>query len=60
MIVKNDNIGVIPMIDYMALMEHIPVLLVVTAVLALLIGVPYLLTTMLLRSQKERDSDVRS
>ena len=23
-------------------------------------GVPYLLTTMLLRSQKERDSDVRS
>ena len=57
---KNDNIGVIPMIDYMALMEHIPVVLVVTAVLALLIGVPYLLTTMLLRSQKERDSDVRS
>ena len=60
MIVKNDNIGVIPMIDYMALMEYIPVILVVTVVLALLIGVPYLLTTMLLRSQKERDSDVRS
>ena len=57
---KNDNIGVIPMIDYMALMEYIPVILVVTAVLALLIGVPYLLTTMLLRSKKERDSDVRS
>jgi hypothetical protein len=48
------------MIDYLALMEHLPVILVVTAVLALLIGVPYLLTTMLLRSQKERDSDVRS
>lgn len=48
------------MIDYMALMEYIPVILVVTAVLALLIGVPYLLTTMLLRTQKERDSDVRS
>ena len=57
---KNDNIGVIPMIDYMALMEYIPVILVVTAVLALLIGVPYLLTTMLLRSEKECDSDVRS
>lgn len=38
------------MIDYLALMEHLPVILVVTAVLALLIGVPYLLTTMLLRS----------
>jgi hypothetical protein len=37
------------MIDYMALMEYIPVML---------IGVPYLLTTTLLRSQKERDSDV--
>ena len=48
------------MIDYAALMKHLPVILVVTAVLALLIGVPYLLTTMLLRSQKERDSDVRS
>ena len=48
------------MIDYLALIEHLPVILVVTAVLALLIGVPYLLTTMLLRSQKERDSDVRS
>ena len=48
------------MIDYLALMEHLPVILVVTAVLALMIGVPYLLTTMLLRSQKERDSDVRS
>ncbi len=46
------------MIDYMALMEYIPVILVVTVVLALLIGVPYLLTTTLLRSQKERDSDV--
>ena len=48
------------MIDYLALMEHLPVILVVTAELTLLIGVPYLLTTMLLRSQKERDSDVRS
>ena len=48
------------MIDYMALMEYIPVILVVTAVLALLIGVPYLLTTLLLRSEKECDSDVRS
>ena len=46
------------MIDYMALMEYIPVILVVTVVLALLIGVPYLLPTTLLRSQKERDSDV--
>lgn len=48
------------MIDYMALTEYIPVLLVVTAVLALLIGVPYLLTTTLLKSEKERDNDVRS
>jgi len=44
----------------MALTEYIPVLLVVTAVLALLIGVPYLLTTTLLKSEKERDNDVRS
>lgn len=48
------------MIDYMALTKYYPVLLVVTAVLALLIGVPYLLTTLLLKSEKERDSDVRS
>ena len=48
------------MIDYKALTEYIPVLLVVTAVLALLIGVPYLLTTTLLKSEKERDNDVRS
>ena len=48
------------MIDYAALMEHLPVILVVTAVLTLLIGVPYLLTTLLLRSEKERDNNVRS
>ena len=48
------------MIDYAALMEHLPVILVVTAVLALLIGMPYLLTTMLLRSEKECDNDVQS
>ena len=46
------------MIDYLALMEHLPVILAVTAVLALLIGVPYLLTQTLLKCEKERDDDV--
>ena len=46
------------MIDYMALTEHLPVILAVTAALALLIGVPYLLTKTLMKCEKERDDDV--
>ena len=45
------------MIDYLALMEHLPVILVVTAVLALLIGVPYLLEKTFFQAENENNTN---
>ena len=46
------------MINYLALAEYLPVSLTVTAIMALLIGVPYQLQKTICRVETERDYDV--
>lgn len=43
------------MIDYFALIKHLPVILTVTAILALLVGVPYEIEKAISRTEQERD-----
>ena len=44
------------MIDYFALMQHLPLILVMTAICGLLFGVPYLIQKMLHKNESDDDS----